>query len=96
MAIGIVAKWDDERGFGFIARTGDSDVFVHAKQLRGTVHLILGQKVEFEVGTDRLGRACAISVTPIEMAAAIGMAAARRPRAFKSSDATIKPTMQSP
>ena len=47
---GIVKKWLDDRGYGFIeVDDGDDDVFVHHSALRGTYSLMSGQKVEFEV-----------------------------------------------
>jgi len=45
-------KWfDSARGYGFIARDGGDDVFVHhsAVQGRGGLPLEAGQRVEFEV-----------------------------------------------
>ena len=47
---GIVKKWLDGRGFGFIeVNDNDDDVFVHHSELQGTYSLMSGQKVEFEV-----------------------------------------------
>lgn len=47
---GIVKKWLDGRGFGFIeVDDNDDDVFVHHSELQGTYSLMSGQKVEFEV-----------------------------------------------
>ena len=47
---GIVKKWLDDRGFGFIeVDDSDDDVFVHHSELQGTYSLLSGQKVEFEV-----------------------------------------------
>jgi CspA family cold shock protein len=47
---GIVKKWLDGRGFGFIeVDDKDDDVFVHHSELQGTYSLMSGQKVEFEV-----------------------------------------------
>lgn len=47
---GIVKKWLDGRGFGFIeVDDGEDDVFVHHSELQGTYSLTSGQKVEFEV-----------------------------------------------
>ena len=47
---GIVKKWLDGRGFGFIeVDDSDDDVFVHHSELQGTYSLMSGQKVEFEV-----------------------------------------------
>ena len=47
---GIVKKWLDGRGFGFIeVDDSDDDVFVPHSELQGTYSLMSGQKVEFEV-----------------------------------------------
>jgi len=47
---GIVKKWLDGRGFGFIeVDDNEDDVFVHHSELQGTYSLMSGQKVEFEV-----------------------------------------------
>ena len=51
-------KWFDARkGFGFIEREGDSDVFVHFSAIEGDGYRRLeeGQTVEFEVGPGRRG-----------------------------------------
>ena len=52
MIIGIVDFFDSRRGFGFIRpESGDSDIFVHIKQLErsGLTTLATGQKVRFEI-----------------------------------------------
>lgn len=47
---GIVKRWLDGRGFGFIeVDDSEDDVFVHHSELQGTYSLMSGQKVEFEV-----------------------------------------------
>jgi superfamily II DNA/RNA helicase/cold shock CspA family protein len=51
-------KWFDARkGFGFIEREGQSDVFVHFSAIEGDGYrrLVEGQEVEFEVGPGRRG-----------------------------------------
>jgi len=51
-------KWFNEsKGFGFIEREGEEDVFVHysAIQSKGYKSLTEGQKVEFEVVTSQKG-----------------------------------------
>ena len=49
--------FDEERGFGFVSRAGDKDIFVHAANLADGPSTILsvGQKVEFEVGRGKRG-----------------------------------------
>ena len=57
MATGTVKFFNDEKGFGFISREGDSDVFVHFSNIEGTGRKSLqaGQQVEFELGEGRKG-----------------------------------------
>lgn len=61
---GIVKKWLDGRGFGFIeVDDSEDDVFVHHSELQGTYSLISGQKVEFEVeDSDKGPRATDVKV----------------------------------
>lgn len=51
MAQGKVKWFNDKKGFGFIEREGDSDVFVHYTAIQGQGYRSLteGTKVEFEV-----------------------------------------------
>lgn len=61
MAIGTVKFFDTKKGFGFIAPdNGDKDVFVHisAVEKAGLATLTDGQKIEYEVVTER-GRSAA-------------------------------------
>ncbi|NNL11359.1 MAG: cold-shock protein [Pseudomonadales bacterium] len=56
MAIGTVKWFDPAKGFGFIApESGDKDVFVHksAVQAAGMDSLVEGQRVSFDVVTER-------------------------------------------
>lgn len=48
---GTVKWFNDEKGYGFIRREGDSDVFVHYRAIVGTGRRTLheNQKVEFIV-----------------------------------------------
>lgn len=51
-------KWfDEKKGFGFIEREGDSDVFVHFQAIVGTGFKTLneGQEVEFDVEDGQKG-----------------------------------------
>ncbi|RKZ91683.1 MAG: hypothetical protein DRR19_06485 [Candidatus Parabeggiatoa sp. nov. 1] len=46
---GIVVKFDEKRGFGFIrSKTLPEDVFVHIRDIRDQQHLSVGQTVRFE------------------------------------------------
>lgn len=56
MAIGTVKFFNPAKGFGFIApESGEKDVFVHisAVERAGMETLAEGQRVEFEVVTER-------------------------------------------
>jgi CspA family cold shock protein len=48
---GTVKWFSNEKGFGFIERDGEEDVFVHFSQIAGEGYKTLeqGQRVEFEV-----------------------------------------------
>jgi len=53
---GIVKKWLEFRGFGFIEVDGqDDDVFVHHTELDTASSLRSGQKVEFEIEESQKG-----------------------------------------
>lgn len=61
MATGTVKFFDTKKGFGFIQpESGDKDVFVHisAVEQAGLATLNEGQRVEYEVVTER-GRSAA-------------------------------------
>jgi cold shock protein len=57
VATGTVKWFNAEKGFGFIAREGGDDVFVHFSAIQGTGYRSLeeGQKVEFDVAPGRKG-----------------------------------------
>ena len=57
MTTGTVKWFNGEKGFGFIAREGGDDVFVHFSAIQGTGYKTLeeGQRVEFDIGPGRKG-----------------------------------------
>ncbi len=66
MATGTVKFFNNEKGYGFISREGDSDLFVHYSNIAGEGYRSLeeGQAVEFEVGPGRKGPE-ALEVKPL-------------------------------
>ena len=51
--IGTVLHYNQDRGFGFIARDGGgADVFVHANDLVNADRLRTDERVSFEIATD--------------------------------------------
>ena len=57
MPTGIVKFFDAQKGYGFISREGEADVFVHYSNIAGSGYKSLeqGQHVEFEIGPGRKG-----------------------------------------
>jgi len=58
MATGTVKWFNAQKGFGFIAREGGDDLFVHRSNIEGGGYdatLEEGQTVEFEAGPGRKG-----------------------------------------
>ena len=57
MTMGTVKFFNAQKGYGFIAREGGEDVFVHFSNIEGSGYRSLeeGQTVEFEVGQGRKG-----------------------------------------
>jgi CspA family cold shock protein len=66
MATGTVKWFNGEKGFGFIAREGGEDLFVHFSSIQGDGYRSLdeGQRVEFDVAPGRKGEE-AQNVRPI-------------------------------
>jgi CspA family cold shock protein len=64
MVNGTVARWLDQRGFGFIKGEDGKDIFVHHSDIEGKNSLREGEKVEFEVTVGDKGPR-AVKVKPI-------------------------------
>jgi CspA family cold shock protein len=67
VAVGTVKWFNSEKGYGFIATDGGSDVFVHysAINMSGFRTLSEGDRVEFEVKAGRDGRTQADGVRKV-------------------------------
>ena len=67
MPVGTVRWFSLEKGYGFIARDDDEDVYVHYSSIAmdGFKALEAGTRVEFEVGKDDKGPV-ADNVRPLE------------------------------
>ena len=57
MTQGTVKWFNSEKGYGFIAREGGDDVFVHFSAIQGDGYKSLteGERVEFDVAPGRKG-----------------------------------------
>jgi CRISPR-associated protein (TIGR03986 family) len=64
MSKGTIASFNENRGFGFIRREGESDLFFHISQWRGAGDPVEGQEVDFTEGQGRQGKSAAQNVTP--------------------------------
>jgi cold shock CspA family protein len=66
MAIGVIKKFIEERGFGFIQPDGSrSDIFFHKSALHGAAVPEVGAVVEFVEEMTPNGRIRAATVRPI-------------------------------
>ncbi|HEY6696808.1 MAG TPA: cold shock domain-containing protein [Acidimicrobiales bacterium] len=62
---GTVKSFHPARGYGFIARRGAADMFVHVSSLGGRHQTLeAGQRVVFEVAPGRRGQQ-AVNVEPV-------------------------------
>ena len=65
---GVVKWFNADKGYGFIEREGDEDVFVHYSAIEGSGYrsLVEGEEVEFEVVPGQKGRLQAANVRRLE------------------------------
>ncbi|MCA0296173.1 MAG: DUF1294 domain-containing protein [Actinobacteria bacterium] len=62
---GVLADWNDERGFGFL-EAGGRRTFVHISAFEGARgRPQQGDFIEFELGADDNGRPCAVAATRV-------------------------------
>lgn len=63
---GTIIKWDDERGFGFLASDSGGDVFVHISAFNdsGLREPQVGDRYTFTIAPGRGGRFQAIDLRP--------------------------------
>lgn len=64
MEQGILIKWNDEKGFGFIKLdNSNEEVFFHISALHNSVRRpLVGDAVFFKIGSDDKGQRCAVEV----------------------------------
>ncbi len=53
--IGKVKFYNEDKGFGFIAREGERDMFFGSSDISNGEHIVDGIEVEFEIDTNRKG-----------------------------------------
>lgn len=65
--IGVVKKWLDDKGYGFITQADGSDIFVHHTGIEGSGRKSLrkGQRVRYTIGKGMRGRPQAQNVEPV-------------------------------
>ena len=60
---GVIKRFYQDRGFGFIGRAGKQDVFFHIHDVEpGAAEIREGGRAEFEVTADQVGRPRASAV----------------------------------
>ncbi len=62
---GVIARFNRDRGFGFIRRAGAPDLFFHVSEVLSDQLQALepGMQVSFDLGTSkRTGKPCAVNV----------------------------------
>lgn len=82
---GILSKWNDDRGFGFITPTqGDQEIFVHISAFpKDGVRPILGEKLIFEIETDKNGKKRAKNLLCPQRSTAVRAPSIRRSPSYR-------------
>lgn len=67
--VGKVIWFDSKKGFGFISRENQSDIFVHFSDIAmdGYKNLIKDQVVQFQIGENYFGKPKAIKVSLVSL-----------------------------
>ena len=67
---GKVVWFDSKKGFGFISRENQPDIFVHFSDIAmdGYKNLIKDQTVQFQIGENYFGKPKAIKVSLVSLA----------------------------
>ncbi|HSX85682.1 MAG TPA: cold shock and DUF1294 domain-containing protein [Cellvibrio sp.] len=65
---GVIERWDDQKGFGFISIGQGKKVFFHIKAVRGAYRPQQGETVMFQLGKDEQGRPTATHVRSTNLA----------------------------
>ena len=58
---GIVKKWQDDKGFGFIETQNGDSVFFHVSEFKARRRPEVGEQVVFTMGRDNQGRRRALN-----------------------------------